>query len=469
MDESMDTDSRLEVSVSFGRFENDALSWEKWSSFSPNKYLEEVGNLSTPGSVAQKKAYFEAHYKKIAAKKAEDEMEQEKSKGLVSPSPDALGEVDCSANLFETKIKFDLSDDEKLVDEIVNVKLNVDVPNEAKCDSNDRVNGSVDVVNSDEDKYEANSVVVKCESSEIEESTDELSVSVDGPELNVGKDSISVVLETPSKDAHDIVENRVTRKNGREKQTSVLKKENPKPSARNITQKVTSIRKEKNSDTPKKKIAPSVTKVTKQLQAATPRISKPALTSTPVSASRGLKNNVNRPQLSKSNIFSARESKQATPSSLHMSLSLGPTNLVGGLAMMRKSLIMESMGDKDIVKKAFKTFQNRNNGSMGDEITSTVKHVAPTALEPKGSSFHTPTKRNIGPLKSTEKTATPRSHPVAKSNSLPSVKNTTAFSPHTVLKSKDKSEKRKEFLKKLEAKSIAREAANAQLSAKSSS
>ncbi|EPS58087.1 hypothetical protein M569_16729, partial [Genlisea aurea] len=73
-------DSRLEVSVSFGRFENDVLSWEKWSSFSPNKYLEEVGSLSTPGSVAQKKAYFEAHYKKIAAQKAEI-LEQEKQNG----------------------------------------------------------------------------------------------------------------------------------------------------------------------------------------------------------------------------------------------------------------------------------------------------------------------------------------------------------------------------------------------------
>ena len=67
----------LQVSVSFGRFENDSLSWEKFSAFSPNKYLEEVGKCATPGSVAQKKAYFEAHYKKIAERKAEI-MDQEK-------------------------------------------------------------------------------------------------------------------------------------------------------------------------------------------------------------------------------------------------------------------------------------------------------------------------------------------------------------------------------------------------------
>lgn len=40
------------------------MSWERRSSFSHNKYLEEVEKCSTPGSVVQKKAYFEAHFKK---------------------------------------------------------------------------------------------------------------------------------------------------------------------------------------------------------------------------------------------------------------------------------------------------------------------------------------------------------------------------------------------------------------------
>ncbi|CAM8884396.1 unnamed protein product [Rhodiola kirilowii] len=61
----------LEVSVSFGRFDNDLLSWEKWSSFSQNKYLEEVEKCATPGSVAQKKAFFEARNKLIAVKKGD--------------------------------------------------------------------------------------------------------------------------------------------------------------------------------------------------------------------------------------------------------------------------------------------------------------------------------------------------------------------------------------------------------------
>lgn len=57
-------DSLPTGSISFGRFETETLSWERRSSFSHNRYLEEVEKYSTPGSVTQKKAYFEAHFKK---------------------------------------------------------------------------------------------------------------------------------------------------------------------------------------------------------------------------------------------------------------------------------------------------------------------------------------------------------------------------------------------------------------------
>ncbi|XVF43638.1 hypothetical protein PTKIN_Ptkin02bG0056400 [Pterospermum kingtungense] len=53
-------------SISFGRFENEPLSWERRSSFSHNRYLEEVEKCSKPGSVIEKKAYFEAHFRKRA-------------------------------------------------------------------------------------------------------------------------------------------------------------------------------------------------------------------------------------------------------------------------------------------------------------------------------------------------------------------------------------------------------------------
>ena len=47
---------------------SEKLDWEKWSSFpTQNRYVAEAERYSRPGSVAQKKAFFEAHYKKLAA------------------------------------------------------------------------------------------------------------------------------------------------------------------------------------------------------------------------------------------------------------------------------------------------------------------------------------------------------------------------------------------------------------------
>ncbi|CAL0312150.1 unnamed protein product [Lupinus luteus] len=57
-------DSIHSGSISFGRFEKEPLCWERRSSFSHNRYLEEVEKCSKPGSVTEKKAYFEAHFKK---------------------------------------------------------------------------------------------------------------------------------------------------------------------------------------------------------------------------------------------------------------------------------------------------------------------------------------------------------------------------------------------------------------------
>ncbi|XP_027334543.1 uncharacterized protein LOC113849111 [Abrus precatorius] len=60
----------LGESISFGRFITEGLDWEKWSAFSHKRYVEEAEKYSKPGSVAAKKAYFEAHYKKKAAERA---------------------------------------------------------------------------------------------------------------------------------------------------------------------------------------------------------------------------------------------------------------------------------------------------------------------------------------------------------------------------------------------------------------
>ncbi|KAF8083524.1 hypothetical protein N665_0768s0011, partial [Sinapis alba] len=76
----------LSQSVSFGRFMTENLDWGKWSSFSHKKYVDEAEKYSQPGSVAQKKAFFDAHYKKIAeakkAKAASDDSKQEQPESV---------------------------------------------------------------------------------------------------------------------------------------------------------------------------------------------------------------------------------------------------------------------------------------------------------------------------------------------------------------------------------------------------
>ncbi|AQK39676.1 uncharacterized protein [Zea mays] len=63
--------SALGESVSFGRFLSEPLEWGKRSAFAHNRYLEEAAVQARPGSVAQKKAFFEAHYAR-KKRKSED-------------------------------------------------------------------------------------------------------------------------------------------------------------------------------------------------------------------------------------------------------------------------------------------------------------------------------------------------------------------------------------------------------------
>ncbi|CAA0383715.1 unnamed protein product [Arabidopsis thaliana] len=76
----------LTESVSFGRYANETLAWARWSAFTQNRYLEEVERFTKPGSVAEKKAFFEAHFKNRASGKAATQtkrIEQAKVKDSV--------------------------------------------------------------------------------------------------------------------------------------------------------------------------------------------------------------------------------------------------------------------------------------------------------------------------------------------------------------------------------------------------
>ncbi|GJV10978.1 hypothetical protein Tco_1352519 [Tanacetum coccineum] len=76
-------------SVSLGRFASESLAWEKWSSFPHNRYVEEAKSYAQLGSVAEKKAFFETYFNKVAAQKpaaaaTAASLEQEKANAAAS-------------------------------------------------------------------------------------------------------------------------------------------------------------------------------------------------------------------------------------------------------------------------------------------------------------------------------------------------------------------------------------------------
>lgn len=72
----------------------ESLAWERFSTFSHNRHLEEVEKISKTGSVAQKRAYFEAHYKRVAAaKKAAALLEEQNVAADKILPPDIVDQI----------------------------------------------------------------------------------------------------------------------------------------------------------------------------------------------------------------------------------------------------------------------------------------------------------------------------------------------------------------------------------------
>ncbi|PKI32528.1 hypothetical protein CRG98_047072 [Punica granatum] len=114
----------LTDSVSFGRFMSESLAWEKWSAFSHNRYLEEVEKFAKPGSVAQKKAYFEAHYRKKAALREASNVEEPSSEADVETPTTGLESVES-----ENRFTCDEQPEDDSMDKTVDASLaSADVP-----------------------------------------------------------------------------------------------------------------------------------------------------------------------------------------------------------------------------------------------------------------------------------------------------------------------------------------------------
>ncbi|KAL1218961.1 Protein WVD2-like 7 [Cardamine amara subsp. amara] len=443
----------LQVSVSFGRFENDSLSWEKFSAFSPNKYLEEVGKCATPGSVAQKKAYFEAHYKKIAERKAEimdQEKEMDKNESFRSNATDQES-VECENGGLVT---------ESEVDDGSNGKFT--------CDDDKHVTDITAEVNepSIEEVNEETIIVKECQSS-VDQVKEEVKDSVDSPKLEkseeivfVEKNSEVVVHmqenpgevsqvddieeievreevreEIPLKDDTEDTNEIPMKEVKKEKKHNLIKKNggnvriNPtrsSPKPKQVTTKPTINKIVASKKTPPSKEIKNMMKATKKPAApiskaspgfSTPRVYKPASQTTLLSTSQSSVKKVNGSALLRN--------KQTAPKSLHISMNQDPSaSDPTALTSTRKSLIMERMGDKDIVKRAFKSFQKSFDFKASVDGQNTVLKQNPTKAT-SIPSVATRQKENGRPTKasSLEKRTSTSAHP-SPSHGLKSNKTT---------------------------------------------
>ncbi|VVA94730.1 unnamed protein product [Arabis nemorensis] len=360
----------LQVSISFGKFENDSLSWEKFSSFSPNKYLEEVEKCATPGSVAQKKAYFESHYKKIAERKAEIILEQEKQLERDASSVQNRGNIDSEndesvmiesnecygsngvstseEDKLETSIATEVN--ETCIDEVLEETTNfkecqssVDARLKLeKLEEIVRVEEKHDLIVQLEDKEKPEEIV--CIEEEVKDETKEDISSKDTGEMN----------ETPMKETKKEKERdqnliKKTDKNVRTNHTRGSSKPN-QINKKPVTSKIVTSRKfqpskEKSRIKTTNKAASPISK-----SLSTPRVSKPVSTISSMSTSGS--------SVKKENVATLPRKRQTAPKTLDTSLNLAqPSSDPTALVTTRKSLIMERMGDKEIVRRAFKSFQ----------------------------------------------------------------------------------------------------------------
>ncbi|KAL5075887.1 hypothetical protein RYX36_014871 [Vicia faba] len=157
----------LGESISFGRYMSESLNWEKWSVFTQNRYVEEAEKYSKPGSVAAKKAYFEAHYKRKAAEKAAALVEEANrtydSETFERNCSDAPAQIRSEADSIETV-------DEEISKDIVDYQV-VNCDGTERCKWDDRETDleikseadSIEITNIEVDKETIVYQVVDCD------------------------------------------------------------------------------------------------------------------------------------------------------------------------------------------------------------------------------------------------------------------------------------------------------------------
>ncbi|CAM8881278.1 unnamed protein product [Rhodiola kirilowii] len=371
----------LEVSISFGRFDNDLLSWERWSSFSQNKYLEEVEKCSTPGSVAEKKAYFEAHYKKVAAKKAEIEDQQKQVEASLLVAAKNNGESSTVIKKEETKneLKQLVADswvEEKPIgesvaaenDEIGNQQKQVEVnliagePSGAiqrtqnvtahfqSPDSQTDHIHLVKALNSLNNERGIKSIgggtygVGACQTKITNEKKQERNLRSETTNDVVGEVEHEICFNDSPSLVEAPTETEITAGEALKSSTKEMTKLKPQQLTKVLlTNTERNVRKVKKAPT-------SVTPKSPQISSLTPKMLMPKSTPSMISASRSSVVKGSKPCVS-SNKSSYAEHKKLTATTNTVSLILGSSRSAPVTAT-RKSSFMEKMGDKDVVKRA---------------------------------------------------------------------------------------------------------------------
>ncbi|XP_077237903.1 neurofilament heavy protein isoform X2 [Tasmannia lanceolata] len=561
----------VEESVSFGRFSGESLSWEKWSSFSQNKYMEEAEKCSTPGSVAKKAAYFEAHYKKICDQRAEllgqdkeveaDSLKSEEQNCSNSTiNSTGLEFTDPSFGQLKEEGIFPKSEDRNCGNSTRAELLEQEKEVEADSSKSEELNCANSTFNSTDleltptsfgqlkeerisegrdPKTNLNGMVynILVEPNQDEETGDYEDLLDDGTEaeldsrpenLELHKLDVTLLVEeeknlTGSQAPIELPPQSSEETNEIQRQFSdetnegqlgmpedVTQKSPNKPSKKKTTtrneKKLTTAKKnsalavpklphttsprptKKNSALPVPKLphttSPRPTEknsalpVPKLPHTTSPRTSKLTPSSRIMSATRTSERK-NSSSLPRSKNPSVVETKRSTPTYRQLSLSLGSVGADSSspLTTSRRSLIMEKMGDKEIVKRAFKTFQNSLNllTSSTDEKSATPRQVRVKENQGNAGVGMSPAKEKEGLRKAVEKTNPQRGKVGARGHSAlagplkadsanKSIANPASSSLR--IRSEERAEKRKEFFIKLE-KSNAKEVERTRLQAKS--
>ncbi|KAK4760465.1 hypothetical protein SAY87_005358 [Trapa incisa] len=332
----------LEASLSFSRLETNTLSRENSSCFSPNKYLQEVEKCATPGSVAQKKAYFEAHHKNFnAAWKMEMSNDQEKQVAAFGrirlacdDSGNSIADGDGAGCLTETDLpEIPYSGEKAIEDEDRSGEI-CNITDGLKEGTEENKPGRY----LEQNDSEGNSL----REEEVEE------VPMGSPE----------VPEEPKKDSKTKPCISPMISNGHCKLG--LQKKSPKVCFEDRS----AARKLPGGST----------------------MTRPTASKSPIGS--GSMTSLNR---SKSSSSEREQKKTVFPRSLHMSMRLEgsqktatPSNSV---TQMRKSLTMERMGDKDNAKRMLRSFDNTvGHPKSSVEGRSRLHRPAPSvAVDPKAS------------------------------------------------------------------------------------